>query len=60
MSTGMLRRRNRNRGTEQPSPSPADLSEKTVEELRELAKARGISGYANMKKAELIEALEGR
>lgn len=34
-----------------------DLSSKTVAELREMAKAKDISGYSSMKKAELIEAL---
>ncbi len=38
------------RGTE-------DLSGKTVAELKEMAKAKGISGYSSMKKAELVEAL---
>ncbi|TVZ58410.1 LSU ribosomal protein L21P [Flavobacteriaceae bacterium MAR_2010_105] len=34
-----------------------DLSKLTVAELREMAKAKEISGYSSMKKAELIEAL---
>ncbi|WP_293304129.1 50S ribosomal protein L21 [Allomuricauda sp.] len=34
-----------------------DLSSKTVAELRDMAKAKDITGYSSMKKAELIEAL---
>ena len=35
-----------------------DLTEKTVAELRELAKAKEVKGYSTMKKAELLEALK--
>ena len=35
-----------------------DLSKLTVAELKELAKAKEISGYTTMKKAELLEALK--
>ncbi|WP_431162374.1 50S ribosomal protein L21 [Flagellimonas beolgyonensis] len=34
-----------------------ELSAKTVAELRDMAKAKDITGYSSMKKAELIEAL---
>ncbi|WP_242117317.1 50S ribosomal protein L21 [Aestuariivivens sediminicola] len=34
-----------------------DLSKLTVAELREMAKAKGLTGYSSMKKAELIAAL---
>ena len=35
-----------------------DLSSKTVTELKEIAKDKGIEGYTTMKKAELLEALK--
>ena len=35
-----------------------DLSSKTVAELKEIAKNKGIEGYTSMKKAELVAALE--
>ena len=35
-----------------------DLSSKTVAELKEMAKAKGIEGYTKLKKAELIDALK--
>ncbi|MDT0643108.1 50S ribosomal protein L21 [Zunongwangia sp. F363] len=34
-----------------------DLNSKTVVELKEMAKDRGVEGYSSMKKAELIAAL---
>ena len=35
-----------------------DLTGKTVAELKEMAKDKGIEGYTTMKKADLIEALK--
>jgi len=36
-----------------------DYEDMTVKELRKIAKEKGINGYYNMKKDELIEALKG-
>jgi large subunit ribosomal protein L21 len=40
-----------------PAADAGDLSSKTVAELKEMAKAQGITGISGMKKADLIEAL---
>jgi len=39
------------------APKAEDLSKKTVSELKDLAKARGITGISAMKKTDLIAAL---
>lgn len=36
------------------------LEDMTVAELKDIAKAKGIEGYGEMKKAELIAALSGK
>lgn len=41
----------------QITQSKEALEDKTVDELRELCKKQGITGYSSMKKAELIDAL---
>lgn len=35
-----------------------DYASKTVAELKEIAKEKGITGYSSMKKAELVRTLE--
>ncbi|WP_299553393.1 50S ribosomal protein L21 [Seonamhaeicola sp.] len=40
-----------------PAEATQDLSKLTVAELKELAKAKGITGISSMKKADLIAAL---
>ncbi len=42
----------------EPKPAPSDLESKTVAELRQLAKDKGLSGYSKLRKAELVEALQ--
>ena len=42
----------------EPMETKEDLSEKTVDELKEMAKALDLSGYSGMKKSELIQAIE--
>ena len=43
--------------TKVAAPKAEDLSRKTVSELKDLAKAKGITGISAMKKADLIAAL---
>jgi len=40
--------------------SKGDIDKLKVDELKELAKQKGIEGYSNMKKEELIVALEDK
>lgn len=42
-----------------PISEEKDFSSMKVSELKEAAKKQGIEGYSDMKKAELIDALQG-
>ena len=59
----MLLRRYHNRLTKKEKlvekKMEIDYNSLTVKELKSLAKDKGIEGYYDMKKDELIEALEG-
>ena len=39
------------------STSETDMAERSLDELKELAKVRGLKGTSTMKKAELVEAM---
>ena len=49
----------KNKGYEVEVKKEINLEECTVKELREIAKDKGIVGYSDMVKSELIETLRG-
>lgn len=40
-------------------PNYSDMKDMKVSELKKIAKERALNGYSDMKKAELVELLEG-
>lgn len=48
-----------NKGYEVETEKEINLEDCTVKELREMAKNKGIVGYSDMVKSELIETLRG-
>lgn len=42
----------------EPTSEANDLQNKTVVQLKKMAREKGVTGYSSMKKAELIDALK--
>ena len=53
----LTRKKNHKEEVEVKKESASELDDKTVTELRNMAKEAGIKGYSTMKKDELIDAL---
>lgn len=53
------RRTNREEKKEEVEEVEITLDDKTVAELKDLAREKEIKGFSNMNKAELVEVLEG-
>lgn len=52
-----MRREQAKKLKEQQEKEPTNLEDMKVKELKEMAKAKEIKGYSDMKKEELIETL---
>lgn len=58
-ATAFQRRRREQAAKAQKKPVTESIEQMTYQELKALAKEKGIEGYSKMKKAELIAALAG-
>lgn len=59
MSATAFQRMRRERELKEQANQEVPLDKFKVDELKELAKEKGIEGYEDMKKPELLESLKG-